>query len=56
MQCMEFEILHTGILEWVAFPSPEDLPNPVIKRRSHTLQDDSSPAGATREAQEHYSG
>jgi len=53
---MEFEILHARILEWVAFPSPEDLPNPVLKCRSHTLQEDLSPAGATREAQEHHSG
>ena len=32
------------ILEWVAFPSPGDLPNPVVKPRSPTLQADSWPA------------
>ena len=30
--------------EWVAFPSPGDLPNPVIKLRSPALQADSFPA------------
>ena len=32
------------ILEWVASPSPGDLPNPGIKPRSPTLQADSLPA------------
>ena len=32
------------ILEWVAFPSPEDLPNPGIKPKSPALQEDSIPA------------
>ena len=32
------------ILEWVAFPSPGDLPNPGIKPRSPALQADSLPA------------
>ena len=37
-------IVQARILEWVAsFPSPEDLPNPGIKPRSHTLQLDSLP-------------
>ena len=31
------------ILEWVAFPSPADLPNPGIKPGSPTLQADSLP-------------
>ena len=31
-------ILQARILEWVAFPSPGDLPNPGIKPRSPTLQ------------------
>ena len=35
--------LQAGILEWVAVPSPGDLPNPVIKHRSPTLQVDSLP-------------
>ena len=34
-----------GILEWVAFPSPGDLPNPgIIEPRFPTLQVDSLPA------------
>ena len=31
-------ILQARILEWVAFPSPEDLPNPGIDPRSPALQ------------------
>ena len=34
-------ILQARILEWLAFPSPRDLPNPVIEPRSLTLQEDS---------------
>ena len=37
---MEF----SRILEWVAFPSPGDLPNPGIEPRSPALQADSLPA------------
>ena len=37
-------ILQARILEWVAFPSPGDLPNPWIEPRSPTLQVDSLPA------------
>ena len=37
-------ILQARILEWVAFPSPGDLPNPGIKLRSPSLQVDSFPA------------
>ena len=37
-------ILQARTLEWVAFPSPEDLPNPGIEPRSSTLQADSLPA------------
>ena len=37
-------ILQARILEWVAFPSPEDLPNPGIEPRSPALQVDSLPA------------
>ena len=33
-------ILQVRILEWVAFPSPEDRPNPGIKPRSPALQVD----------------
>jgi len=34
-------ILQARILEWVAFPSPGNLPNPKIEPRSPTLQEDS---------------
>ena len=37
-------ILQAGILEWVAFPSPGDIPNPGIKPRSPALQADSLPS------------
>ena len=37
-------ILRARILEWVAFPSPGDLPNLRIEPRSPTLQVDSLPA------------
>ena len=37
-------ILQVRILEWVAFPSPGDLPNPGIKTRSPALQMNSLPA------------
>ena len=36
-------ILQARILEWVAFSSPGDLPNPGIKLRSPALQSDSLP-------------
>ena len=35
------QILQAGILEWVTFPSPAELPNPGIKPRSPILQADS---------------
>ena len=34
-------ILQARILEWVAFPSPGDLPNPGIEPRSPAMQVDS---------------
>ena len=37
-------ILQARILEWVAFPSPGDLPNAGIEPRSPTMQADSIPA------------
>ena len=37
-------ILQARRLEWVAFPSPGDLPNPGIKPRSPALQADSLPS------------
>ena len=36
-------ILQASILEWVAIPSPGDLPDPGIKPGSPTSQADSSP-------------
>ena len=42
-------ILQVRILEWVPFPSPEDLPNPEIKSRYPTLQVDSLPAEPPRD-------
>jgi len=39
-----YGILQARILEWVAFPSPGDLPSPGIKPRSPSLQADSLPA------------
>ena len=44
MNYIVHEILQARILEWVDFPSPEDLPNPGIKPRSPALQVDSLPA------------
>ena len=37
-------ILQARILEWVAFPSPEELPIPVIEAGSPGLQADSLPS------------
>ena len=37
-------ILQAGILEWVAFPSPGDLPDPGIKPQSPALQAESLPS------------
>ena len=37
-------LLQARILQWVAFPFSRDLPNPGIKPRSPTLQEDSLPA------------
>ena len=37
-------ILQARILEWVALPSPRDLPYPGVEPRSPTLQADSLPA------------
>ena len=39
--CSVNGILQARILEWLPFPSPEDLHNPRIKLRSPTLQVDS---------------
>ena len=36
-------ILQERILEWVAFPSPRDLPDPGVKPGSPALQTDSLP-------------
>ena len=40
MDCTVHGILQARILEWIAFPSPGDLPNPGIEHRSPTLQAD----------------
>ena len=40
MDCTVHEILQARILEWVPFPSPEDLPNQGSKPGSPTLQTD----------------
>ena len=37
-------IFQAGILEWVAFSSPEDLPKPGIEPGAPALQTDSLPA------------
>ena len=42
--CTVHGILQARILEWVAFPSSGDLPNPGIDPMSPTWQVDSSPA------------
>ena len=44
MDCIALGILQARILKWVAFPSPEDLPNPGIEPRSPALHVDSLPA------------
>ena len=36
-------ILQARVLEWAAFPSPGDLPNPRVKPRFPALQEDSLP-------------
>ena len=41
---LSMEILQARILEWVACPTPEDLPNPGLESRSPTLQADSLPS------------
>ena len=44
MDCIVHGILQAGILEWVAFPSPGDLPKPRIEPGSPALQADTLPA------------
>ena len=46
--CTVCGILQTKILEWVAFLSPGDLPNPEIEPRSPSLQADSLPVELQR--------
>ena len=41
-------ILQSRILEWVAIPSPGDLPDPGIKHESPALQADSLPSETPR--------
>ena len=40
MAPLSMEILQARTLEWVAIPSPGDLPNPGIEPRSPALQAD----------------
>ena len=45
--CMDFTVygsLQARILEWVAFPSPGDFPNPGMEPRSPAVQVNSLPA------------
>ena len=49
-------ILQARILEWVAFPSPGDLPNPGIESRSPAFQVDSLPAEPPRKTTYSVSG
>jgi len=44
-------ILQVRILEWVAFPSPRDLPDPGIEPRSPALQADSLPTESPENSQ-----
>ena len=44
IDCVVHGILQARILEWVAFPSPGDLPSPEIEQRFPALQVDSLPA------------
>ena len=44
MDCTVHGVLQARILEWVAFTSPGDHPNPGIELRSPTLQADSLPS------------
>ena len=48
--CTVHGILQARILEWVAFPSPGDLPNPGIKPRSPALQVNSLPGEPQRKS------
>ena len=48
MDCIVHGILQARILEWVPFPSPEDLPNPGIEPRFPALWVDSLPAEPQR--------
>ena len=49
-------ILQARILEWVAIPSPGDLPNPGIKPRSPALQADSLPSEPPGKPSKHCEG
>ena len=42
-------ILQARVLEWIAFPSPGDLPDPEIEPMSPALKADSLPAEPPRE-------
>ena len=54
MDCIVHGILQARILEWIAFPSLGDLPNPGIEFWPLELQADSLPSWATGEAQKKW--
>ena len=53
MDCAVHGILQARILEWVAFLSPGDLPNPGIEPMSPASQADSLPAEPPGKARTH---
>ena len=48
MDCIVNGIFQARIVEWAAFPSPRDFPNPEIEPRSPTLRADSLPVKVTQ--------
>ena len=54
MDCIVHGILQARILEWIAFPSLGDLPNPGIEFWPLELQADSLPSWAIGEAQKKW--
>ena len=56
IDCIVHGFLKARILEWVAFPSPGDFPNPGIEPGSPCIAGGFFTNRATREAQEYWSG
>ena len=53
VSCIFYQLNHKGnprTLEWVAYPSPEDLPDPEIEPVSPALQADSLPTELSEKA------